>query len=65
MRDNKLIPPAFSAILIKPMNNAMIPISPRLMLTALLHVSMIPSDFFTSFVSMPEYVKTGKPGYIA
>jgi hypothetical protein len=40
--DKNRIPPAFSAIVIKPMNKAMIPIRPIQISTAPLHVSMIP-----------------------
>ncbi len=45
IRDNKRIPPACSAILKNPRNNAIIPINPKLMETALLQVSIIPSLF--------------------
>jgi hypothetical protein len=40
--DKKRIPPAVSAILIKPMNRAMIPINPIQRFTASLQVSNIP-----------------------
>ncbi len=41
--ESKLIPPAFSAIAIKPRNKAIIPIRPKLRLTATLQVSITPS----------------------
>jgi len=41
--DNSLMPPALSAMLIKPMNSAMMPINFKQMFTAVQQVSIIPS----------------------
>jgi hypothetical protein len=54
--DSNRMPPALSAIAIKPMNRAMIPTKPILILTAVLTVSIIPSAFFVSFGWMERYV---------
>jgi hypothetical protein len=43
--DNNRIPPALSAMLINPMNKAIIPINLKAIFTAVQHVSIIPSIF--------------------
>ena len=44
--DKKRIPPAFSAILIKPINKAIIPIKPMQIVTAVAQVAITPSIIF-------------------
>ena len=46
MRDSKRMPPAFSAMLIKPMNSERMPISLRQISTAVQQVSITPSMGF-------------------
>ena len=59
MRDKSLIPPAFSAMFIKPMNKAKIPTSFKQISTATQQVSMMPSNLsgFAGSDALPVTIK--------